>query len=425
MNAKKYIFLYFFIIFAIKNNAQSTLFFGGERFLDAIFEVEVLENIKYGENLTYKGEKQELFLDFYQPKKDTLNKRPLIILAYPGAFLAGSKKNGLMRTLAIQFAKFGYTVASIDYRRGYGKEKNEQARGKATVLRATQDMKAAVRFFRKDAETENKFCINPTFIVVGGSSAGALLALQAAYLKDTVDFACFDYNALGGFEGKSGNEEYSSKVQGVISLSGVIGDTAWIGKGDAPLLIMHGDQDYFVPFRQGKIEMKVGFFISFFIPKVPEVETFGALPISIRAKNVGLDYVFHIFENKGHCPFDKFMYPKTYSKEEDIVINYMRNFLYNQYKNPEIKQFRTDIGYMNKVFVHEIKKGEDITIELPDKYLRSIKVIIRDGNNKKKYVEKKLKSENGVFILKNNLKSGKYILKIQWEEFRKRIYFEI
>jgi len=405
--------------------SQRTSYFNNERYLDGIFEVEYIPDVKYGENINIKGKNQELFMDIYLPKGDTLKQRPVIILGYAGAFLVGSKRNGGMKTLATQFAEFGYVVASIDYRRGYGKGKTDDEIGKSTVLRAMQDMKAAIRFFRKDADTDNKYHINPNLIIAGGSSAGAVTALQTGYLKDTVDFKELDFKALGGFEGNSGNSGYSSKVQYVVSLSGVIGDTAWITKNDAPLLLMHGDEDYFVPYKHGKIKSRTSFFVSLFVPHIPEVESYGSLPISERAKNVGLEHELVVFENKGHCPFDKYMYPKTYSTYKDMVINSMRNFLYNQIQKPSEKITRKDISYLGKAYVSEIQKGEDIQISLPDKYINKIKVVIRDGEDNKKFIEKNLKSKNGVFTLKNKLKPGKYILKFSWGEYKRWVEFEI
>jgi len=421
----RYLILFVLVLFVQFSLAQRKDYFGGERFLDSKFTVECIKQVKYGENLTHKGKKQLLFMDIYLPKDDTMKKRPVIILAYPGAFMAGSKQLGIMKTMAYQLAEFGYVVASIDYRRGYGKGKTEDEIGKSTVLRAMQDMKAAVRFFRKDAATGNLYHIDSELITIGGSSAGAIVALQTAYLKDTVDFPCLPYQEMGGFEGHSGNEGYSSDVQCVISLAGVVGDTAWLSPNDPPVLLMQGDQDYFVPFRHGKIRMRVGRIASLFIPHVPEVEAFGSLPISEKAKHIGLNYELVVFENKGHCPYDMYMCPKTYAKEQDLVINYIRNFLYNNLLKNEEKIVKTDIFYLGKAYISEIKKGEDITIELPDKYIKTIKVYVRDANDDKKFIEKKLKSKNGIYVLKNNLKKGKYVLKVRWGEYRTRVYFEI
>ena len=36
----------------------------------------------------------------------------------------------------------------------------------------------------------------------------------------------------GGLEGNSGNEGYDSHFQGVINLSGAVGDTDWLDYGD-------------------------------------------------------------------------------------------------------------------------------------------------------------------------------------------------
>lgn len=422
---KKFLIILICNLIVQSSFGQRQEYFFNTRYLDTQFEVDYTSDIKYGENLSHRGKKKELLLDIYQPKGDTLQKRPLIILAYAGAFLVGSKENAGMRTLATQFTEFGYVVATINYRRGYGKGKTDNEIGKSTALRAMQDMKAAIRFFRKDAASDNLYKIDSDLIISGGASAGAIAALQAAYLKDTVDFPCLDYKKLGGFEGNSGNSNYSSKPQYVIALAGLLGDTAWISKNDPPLLLMQGDQDYFVPYRHAKVKARTSFFLSLFIPHIPEVEAYGSLPISQRAKNIGLNYELFTFENKGHCPFDKFMYPKTYAANEDLVINHIRNFLYNNIQKPKEQITRTDISYLGKAYVSEIKKNQNIEISLPDKFIKEIKVYVRDGDDDKKYIEKKLKSKNGVYSLKNKLKTGKYILKIRWGEYRTRVYFEI
>ena len=57
-----------------------------------------------------------LQVDIYQPEGDLIEKRPLLILAHGGSFIAGVRTNPSMVSLAEKFSKKGYVVASISYR---------------------------------------------------------------------------------------------------------------------------------------------------------------------------------------------------------------------------------------------------------------------------------------------------------------------
>jgi hypothetical protein len=116
-------------------------------------------------------------------------------------------------------------------------------------LRAVQDMKAAVRFFRKSYSEGNPYKINNDYIFAGGVSAGAVAAVHLAYLNKLEEVpAVINLTTLGGLEGNSGNVGYSSKVAGVINLCGAIGRLAWIENNDVPIVSMHGTADNVVPY---------------------------------------------------------------------------------------------------------------------------------------------------------------------------------
>ena len=117
-----------------------------------------------------------LDMDIYQPSNDTTTNRPLLIFAHGGTFVAGNKNNPTMVSLCEAFAKRGYVTASIQYRLTSALNlllPNAYDIFSQTVLNAVSDMKAAVRFFRKDFfENGNTYGINPNQIFVGGNSAG-------------------------------------------------------------------------------------------------------------------------------------------------------------------------------------------------------------------------------------------------------------
>ncbi len=204
-------------------------------------------DVPFGANLDYQGVNKILKMNIYEPAGDTLSQRPLIVFAHGGSFVAGDKSNSDQVDLCTHFAKRGYVTATIDYRLGIFPI--NAANATDAVYRAVQDMKAAVRFFRKDAATTNAYKIDPAVIFVGGTSAGAFTALHYAYLDTYAELpATVDTAALGDLEGNSGNPGYSSEVNAVINLCGALGDADWVVPGDEPLCSMHGTSDNTVPY---------------------------------------------------------------------------------------------------------------------------------------------------------------------------------
>ena len=77
-------------------------------------------------------------------------------------------------------------------------------------------MKAAVRYFYKDAQEDTRFRVDTQFIFIGGYSAGAITSLHYGYANTSSDISeiggeyLFNYVANnGGLEGLSGNSGYS------------------------------------------------------------------------------------------------------------------------------------------------------------------------------------------------------------------------
>ena len=65
-------------------------------------------------------------------------------------------------------------------------------------------MKAAIRYFRMNDALYNDYKIDVNRIFAGGYSAGAVTAINAAYLNEYEELPYFledDFDSLGGFEG--------------------------------------------------------------------------------------------------------------------------------------------------------------------------------------------------------------------------------
>ena len=238
-----------------------------------------------------------LFLDFYEPLNDTVQARPLIVLAFGGSFVFGSRVSPDIVDLCERFTKLGYVTASIDYRLSPELIFNGTTElGYRAVLKATHDMRAAIRHFYKDAQTTNAYKIDTTRIFIGGVSAGAIAATHMAYL-DSVDtlppLLSSIMPTVGGFEGLSGNPGYSSKVKGVINLAGGVGDTTWLNTGDVPIVSAHGTADDVIPYGTDTITLCLILILRFH----------GSASIEYRMDSLGIENDLYTFVGAGACSF--------------------------------------------------------------------------------------------------------------------------
>jgi poly(3-hydroxybutyrate) depolymerase len=288
---------------------------------DVYPNVTLNSNIVYGQNMSFTNQNTSLKLDFYEPSGDTALSRPLIIWAHGGSFIGGSKTDSDVSSLSQRFAKKGYACASIDYRLGFFPI--DSANSVKAVVRAVQDMKAAIRFFYKDrADGTNLYKIDTNRIYIGGSSAGAITALHVAYL----DSACkiSDYlnsatiQSLGGLEGASGNPGYSSTVQGVINLCGALARYSWMEADDVPLVSVHGTNDGTVKYNRGLVN-----------PGTPLMYLDGSRMLHERACALNLDNNFYTFPGAPHVPFaGSSANAVAYM---DTTSNFIRDFLIGQF----------------------------------------------------------------------------------------------
>ena len=194
-----------------------------------------------------------LTMDIYTPVGAPAGARPLLIMAHGGSFSSGSKSETTSSEIARRFASRGYTTASINYRLESSTTNLVDSNVAAgAVIRAVGDMKAAIRFFKNDAFTTNLYHVDTTAVYVGGNSAGAIAAVNLAYLSDTneaIEYVRVQIRNNGGLEGNSGYPGYSAKVNGVINFAGGVKDTLWINAGEPKIFSAHGDADRTVPYN--------------------------------------------------------------------------------------------------------------------------------------------------------------------------------
>ncbi|MEZ7837969.1 MAG: alpha/beta hydrolase fold domain-containing protein, partial [Flavobacteriales bacterium] len=282
-----------------------------DRYSEEVFDEVSVSTVTY-------SDVHNLQMDIYQAVGDTETQRPLIILAHGGSFVAGIRTNPSMVALGNAFAKRGYVVASISYRLMSFFDLLSAEGALNGVARALSDGRAAVRYFRKTVDLEaNPYGIDENQIYFGGNSAGGVIAVHAAFMQveeitDPALLAALEI--LGGIEGDSGNDGYSSDVRGAISLAGAVADVDFISLSENNKLLIscHGDEDGTVPYSCGQ---PLGSAI------LPELCGGGAM----FAHTEAIEFSNHshlVFPGQGHVPWE-------YGGEtQDEMIDFVSDNLY-------------------------------------------------------------------------------------------------
>jgi acetyl esterase/lipase len=195
------------------------------RYRDPIFKtVTITNNVTYGSAVNLENQTITLKLDMYTPAGDTVTARPAIVWVHGGSFCCGDRTSPEIVDEANTFAQKGYVNVSIDYRLESPGCTDTFSNCVAAIEEATADAQIAVRFLRTNAAT---YGIDPNRIAIGGSSAGAIAALNVGY---------------------SSSEDPPSRVSAVVSLSGAQLVVGTISHGDAPAIDFHCTTDPLVSF---------------------------------------------------------------------------------------------------------------------------------------------------------------------------------
>lgn len=204
-----------------------------------------------------------LTVDIYTPNGVSAP-TPAVMFIHGGGFHGGSSNGVADESLVL--AKHGVAVVAVNYRLS----------GTAIFPAPLYDVKGATRFIRANASTYN---IDPDSIFSLGESAGGVLA---SLLGVTGNYPSLE-GTIGGYT------SYSSKVSGVINISGsymvsivdtmsggiknsignevgcspvpstqcssaysALSPETYIDSADAPFIILHGDKDQSVPTVQAE-----------------------------------------------------------------------------------------------------------------------------------------------------------------------------
>ena len=330
--------LFAILLLSLSSLAQTLIDTSGGRYWNPLFpNVTVTSNVLYGSATNVNNAVQNLSLDVYEPTGDTVLFRPLLVFAHGGSFIFGTKNDQDVTELCTRFAKMGYVCASIDYRLGMGLPLDSINAGRA-VIRATQDLKAAIRFFRKDFAMGNNYRIHPDYIFAGGSSAGAFTALHLAYMDSAEVPPYLNIANLGGIDGASGNPGYPSNVLGVINLCGALTDSSWIQPGDISFVSMHGNVDQTVPYGSAMI----------FVFSFPIAVIDGSASLHIRATNVGVNNPFYTWWGADHVPYSGTGAAAV--AYMDTTVDFVKAFLRPYFGIPPLGILETDADHTISIY---------------------------------------------------------------------------
>lgn len=223
----------------------------------------------------------DLFMDVYDPadgSEETFMgiQKPTILFMFGGGFIRGTRDDESYNSWFRMLTENGYRVISIDYRLGL-KGTTKVGVAQVNVLdkaihMAVEDLFSATNFIIDNAD---QFGIDPSDIVISGSSAGAISVMQAEYeIANRTEWASvlpegFNYAGVMSFSGA------------ILSRKGKVKyETA-----PCPTMMLHGTADEVVPYRQIAL-FNLGFF--------------GGGKLVERFKKFGYDYNMYHFIDYGH-----------------------------------------------------------------------------------------------------------------------------
>jgi len=231
-------------------------------------------------------------MDVYQPVGDTASLRPLVILAHGGSFIHGTRHSERIPVICRELAMRGFVAVSIDYRltNMLGLASRHSAYSK--IIKAVADGRNSIRWFIRDAVKGNTYRIDTRRIFFGGSSAGAILAEQLAFIDSAGGCPPLLRKVVNKYLPDSAALP-AHTLRGAISLAGAVLDTGLIHTGQPPILHIQGDADNIVPYGYKRPVNGIAPFL---------LAGLGAS--RPRYVSQRLDFSEYVFKNGGHTPWD-------------------------------------------------------------------------------------------------------------------------
>ncbi|MDB5226787.1 MAG: Carboxylesterase type [Bacteroidota bacterium] len=390
--------------------------FSQTRYLDSVFNFVKHTDIQYGSNYDSKNNLTPLLMDIYEPESDTAALRPIIFFVHGGSFVGGSRTDQSINKTAEYFSQKGYVTANIEYRVEQTLiispyvDFGDPANFYKAIARVTHDLKAAIRYFKKDAALNgNSYKVDTSKIFIYGSSAGAIGGLITVFLDDTVEMSArfkTAYKDLGGLDGNSGNPGYDIKgIKAMVSCSGAVDNVNYLENNtDIAYLGFHNSPDFVVPYDIGcftTVFCHLGYF-------------YGDNRVAMKARSLGMNMEFHTINKAGH-PVDA--YDDT--SNHRFILQTTSQFLY-KILNPDVvsvinRNLKSISIYPNPSdgnFTIEIPKdiqSKDGTIEITD---MQGKQIYTASVANKTFLQFYLDVPSGIYLLSLKSEKQTYLSKI-------------
>ena len=192
----------------------------------------------------------QLYLDFYTPEH-VHDSTICVVYVFGGGFIGGHRDGEFEKGYFKQLVDEGFQVAAIDYRLGLKGVKNlsvfHSEPLKIAIDMATEDAITAIAYLLEHAA---ELKVNKDWIMMIGSSAGAITSLQT------------DYTICNGYLNSNILPD-DFHLAGVVSYAGAIftneGSVKYRNHAPAPTLMYHGMADRLVPYKQIRF-FSVGFY---------------------------------------------------------------------------------------------------------------------------------------------------------------------
>jgi acetyl esterase/lipase len=167
-----------------------------QQWVDTTYTIQTESDLFYGTARGFAGATDSLFLDLSYPTNDVapVCGRPLMIMVHGGAFIGGNKNEGYPPRIREDFAKRGYTTASIQYRLGQIHTNQfincnvplwncynmtDSSEWYRAYYRGIQDVHGALRYLINRSED---YQIDPNNVFIVGESAGGFIAMGVGFL---------------------------------------------------------------------------------------------------------------------------------------------------------------------------------------------------------------------------------------------------
>lgn len=260
-----------------------------------------LQNITFASGLRdWKNRAiDNLVMDMYYPTNATSHKKyPLLLFCHAGGFTGGNRFN--VSAICDRFADEGFISVGFEYRVGYKKGNPRNCEADTATLdnaiyRAMQDANACLRFLVAHADEYN---IDTSKIFVGGSSAGATLALNSSYINDSIAQIILkkSYTLLGGLQTSGNTLTNTYSIKGLVNMWGaLLADDKIINTSYKayPTIIFKGEEDGGLPDSMGHFDN---------CPTYPVL--FAGIAIYNRLRLLNVPAVFHYLPMGNHSAYD-------------------------------------------------------------------------------------------------------------------------